>query len=74
MKKTRENRRSKEFEPQAVEDIGSLDEILKPTEDIQVRARTAELNFDNYEQKLFHMAQTHRPKSIKIAFRKRIYI
>ena len=65
LKKTRENRRSKEFEPQAVEDIGSLDEILKPTEDIQVRARTAELNFANYEQKLFHMAQTHRPKSIK---------
>jgi hypothetical protein len=65
LKKTREDRRSKEFEPQAVEDIGSLDEILKPTKDIQTRARTAELNFSNYEQKLFHMAQIHRPKARK---------
>ena len=65
LQKTRQDRRSKEFETEAAKNIGSLDDILKPTEDIQVRARSAELNFKNYEQKLFHMAQTHRPKSVK---------
>ena len=65
LQKTRQDRRSKEFEHEAAKNIGSLDDILKPTEDIQLRARSAELNFTNYEQKLFHMAQTHRPKSVK---------
>jgi hypothetical protein len=53
--------RAHEFES----DTGSLVEILRPSDSVQQSARNNELNFSNYHQKLFHLAQTHRPKTTR---------
>ena len=52
-----------EFDHNEAGDLGTLDEILKPTAVIQARAKNDGLNFSNYEAKLFNMAQVHRPKT-----------